>query len=761
MKFLNVPDFSLLKYSLYRAFTNPVFYVISVLFNLFCVVQLFLIQNFFGGNGTTNLNMLFSSMPFAGIITVPVLCINSFQSKGLVIPVSKFSKTAVSVLSLWIQHFLMCVPLFFVPVFVNLFGTVDGGQAFTGFFTILLYFLTASSFTVFCFEFFSYSVMISVIVSVVLLAVTNAVFMLSNVFPDSQTAAEIVKFFSWNWHFNAAGKGLLDSRDIIYFLTLAVFFLFSAVFVSEYRAGRKFSSSYKFQSCCFCVCIVFLLLDSNRFYFRRDLTASQKYNVSSWSRELLNSTEEQITITYYKSKVLSSLYAEFSDVEDFLTEYADEKKVVLNVKSPEKAENQMLISDYARQIQTRGENKTEYLTVYSVIVIEFAGKTEIIPFTASIDTLEYDLDQKIQKLLTGKERTVNIVCANGLSLFENYHYMTEWLKAMGFSINYITCGTDTLYSDLSGEANVTLVFGQEYFSKQDCADIETYLLDGKKVFFAFNPYKIDFENDWRITELSQKNLQEMIEEYGIFFSTDLINDVSCSRILMQSDTNADGSPAESLYSKQLNYPFWVELLPQENASSGLTLFWPASINSMTDYAFPLLYSSRMSYLVKPDFDSPSNLFITNPFDVEKLGYNPQSFPQQNYAVSWYFSGPLNTVYNKNRGGSAEFMVIPDSLFPQDLMLGYIGESYNQLKNLDFITSCLLKLNGEKELAQLLEKSKSAEKQYFWKVTDEENFNQAKRTTLVYSFIVIPVFYLISFILVVYLRKRFKERLCRL
>lgn len=743
---------SLLKYELYRAFTNPLFYISAIIFNLFCTIQFFVFRNFFAGSFSTDLGLFFSSIPFISILIVPILSLNTNFSKNLIIPFSFFARIFCRFLSLLIQLLVCVFPLIFIPIFINLFGAVDFGQVFTGFFVILLYLSLASSVSVLFFTIFQNSQMISFIFTAVILFFSNFSLFLVEFFSNYSIISVIFKGFSFSWHFNAAQKGLLDSRDIFYFIFLTLIFIFTSFLINEKKLGKKFCKSALIQIFSIYTILIFSLFNSNQYFFRKDFTAQKKFTVSDFSKEILSSSQEKIQISYYLSPILKSLYPNFRDIEDFLKEFSNLKNVNLKIINPDTNQTSALLKNYKiypQQIQKRGNNKTEYLQVYSAIVLESSKDFQIIPFESSIETLEYDLIFRIQNLIFQNQRTVNVVSGNDFDFNENYSYLKDFLASNGFSVNVLSRESENFYNELCDSSKITLVLGDGNFSYKNCADFESYLLSGNKILFALNPYSVDL-NSWNISEIKSKNLIEMIESYGVYFSNGIINDISCARLTMESYETMQGENATP-YRKQMNYPFWVELLPQENAKSGLTLFWPCAIN-FSENAIPLLFSSNLSYLVLPDFENPQKLFETNVFELEKLGFNPKHENYENFLVSVFYNSKINPLYNKSEGQNVQFMLISDPLFCADLMLGYIGENYSQIKNLDFALNSLLKLNGEEKLANLHEKSSNIVNKGFYKITEETKFLKAKTITQIFSFILIPLFYILMFLLFSIIRK---------
>ena len=226
-----------------------------------------------------------------------------------------------------------------------------------------------------------------------------------------------------------------------------LFFLLT-VLIREKHAGKTYTKQERTQIFLAALIFVFASLNSGAYSFRLDLTASQKFTVSPYTKKLLSAAESSVRITYYRSSVLSSLYPQTRDVYDFLTELAADKNVSVCAVSPDKDSSSAAALEYygiaSQQIQTAGNNRTEFINVYSAIVIEYEGAWEVIPFILSCDTLEYDIAGRLEHLITGKKRYVTVLCGNGLSLKSDYSYVIPWLSAQGFICNEIDISPSTL-----------------------------------------------------------------------------------------------------------------------------------------------------------------------------------------------------------------------------------------------------------------------------------------------------------------------------
>lgn len=731
-----------LKYKFYNIFSSPFFYISALIFNIFVPLQFFFVQEFFGGKGTTDLHYFFHAVPLISTIIIPLLKLNeNFSTFDEIVPLSTSKKIFASSVSLFVQFALILLPQIFVPLCVNFFGKVEPGQVFTGFFMLLLYGMICSSLCVF-FSQLCKSNIVSVIISILVLAVLNGINLFSVYARNNDFCMGIIKTFSFFWHFDAAEKGIFDTRDFFYFAIFSFLLFFFSVFISEKRQGKKINSKEKTTLTLTAVCSVLLLLNSTRYYARLDFTEAKKYSISKYSKQIADEATENINIFYYQSKSLADYYPQIRDISDILKEYSQRKRISLKILNADKAENVKHLEKYglyAHQIPVIGNNKTEYLNVYSAIILEYEEKTEVIPFILASNTLEYDVDTKIINLLTEKKRTANILVGNGMSLENDYSYVTPWLNSNGIAVNKVDL-TKPLTAQFE-KSSVLMVFGSDKITEEQCAEIIEYIEKGNSAFFAVSPYNADIENSWYITKPENQNLIEVLRNYGFDFSENLIADLSCRRILMQSDQNEDGSSAETTYSQQINYPLWISVMPQENASQGITEYWPVAMNE-TESTQPVLFTSPLSWEIEPDNLSKEKLFETNPFVIEKTKFT------QSRATK------IAALCSKDK----KITVIPDQYFANSLMLGYTGGEYGDYRNLDFLVNHFLKMNNENELAKIYEHSVLSKNSALFKTYNAELFNSAKNRTIFCIFVFVPLLIVIAGIYFKISKKRFLKRL---
>ena len=725
-----------LKHNLLNSIKTPSFVILSILFEVFVSINFFIRQQFFTGSGTTDLILFFSAVPYICIIAVPALCYKqSFSIYDDFIPLSSLSRELAVFLTRLILFCILIILLIPAILLVNLFGSTDGGQIFTSLICLVFYGAAVISLCGFIQTALPNKVT-SLIISFLILAVFNSAHLFAVYVQLPDFLASLARSLSFAWHFDAAGKGILDTRDLLWLCGTSAFFIFLSNTLIQIKKGLQFSASLKLRHILLLVISLLIMLNGNRWYKRIDFSKNKTYSISKYTKALIERVENPVKITYYRSSSIAKLYPQIRDVADFLTEYASQsRKISLIIKDPDKdSTTRSMLENYgiaSQQLRTVSGTSTEYLTVYSAIVIEYEGNAETIPFTMAANTLEYDLDGRIRHLISGTSRKVNIVIGNGMNLNDDYGYVIPWLQSQGFVCNPLFIEDPAFARELENTSGPLLVLGDSEIKIEQAVAIEEYILsEGGSGLFAISPYVTDIENNWYITQAKRTNLVELAEHWGLTFENEIAADISCSRITMYADDNNQTS--------LLNYPLWINLLPQKNSPLGMTLFWatPLTITSENQNVKPYLLTSPAAYSYEIDKQSPEKLVESNPFVLQNREAEGSGHSRGNIVLGAEITGPLSGLYNFADTQNSHIIVISDQYFVNSLMTGYIGGDNGDYRNFEFLTNALLKLNGEEELAAL--QSRTNRDTSLYKITDLVQLNTLRLVTFIFLFIILPL-----------------------
>jgi ABC-type uncharacterized transport system involved in gliding motility auxiliary subunit len=359
------------------------------------------------------------------------------------------------------------------------------------------------------------------------------------------------------------------------------------------------------------IALLLLLMISQRFWFRADLTKNKAYTISDVSKNLSDEIVDQVNITYYLSDRLENMHPVPGEIIDLLEEYItySEGKIRLAIKDPAKAgmiEAVEGLGIIPQQIQTVDQDQANISTVYSGITIEYMGDIEVLPLVFSLETLEYDLTTRIRNLARGIIREAGVMIPESNKTWsEDYAYANQTLIEAGYNIREIIPG-DEIPSSLSF---LIVIGGMEVLDEWDLYRIDYFIQNGGKVFFALETVAVGMDLSARI--MTDKGLIAMVSYYGAQVEPALVLDYSALSFPYQTT-----SPYGETQVQMARYPLWIGVAPENGNTEhpvtagfpGIDLFWaePIIINVPENVSAEILFTSTEEAWLMTDN------FIMNP-----------------------------------------------------------------------------------------------------------------------------------------------------
>ena len=243
-KFIPYRALTLARKELYQYLYAPAFYGAAVFFLLFCSVWLFYFQRYFSQDQAT-LRPYFAAFPIVFILVIPVITMKSWAEERktgtvellLTMPFTEWDLVLgkfFSNLAVLIVMLLLTVPL---PLSLLGLGRFDGGVIFCEYFGAFLLGASATALGLLMSS-ISKNQAGSFLASAVILMVVMLVNQITYTFSLPQWLAQSVNFISLAYHFDSFTKGLIDSRDLAFFVLSAALFLFINTRVILYRKWR-------------------------------------------------------------------------------------------------------------------------------------------------------------------------------------------------------------------------------------------------------------------------------------------------------------------------------------------------------------------------------------------------------------------------------------------------------------------------------------------------------------------------------------------
>jgi len=376
-------------------------------------------------------------------------------------------------------------------------------------------------------------------------------------------------------HINNFARGVIDLRDVVYFITLTIFFLAFAVTKLSARKTAE-DKKAKFRLKFVLVITLVLGLGLNFLMYRHpwqfDLTSQKLYSLSKGTKQTIKNLPETVQITLYTSKELPApIQPQLQQIEDILRDYQRYgNKLKIETKYPQQN------SEALKEAQTNGiqeitfnrmgGGKFEAQTGYLGLTISFEDETEAIPFIQNTINLEYSITKKIRKLTSDTDKKILVASLGSptQSQILNENLRTEY-QVQSF----------TFEEEKEIPENSALIVFDNGIGEQATASaqLKQYLKNGGKALI--------FENSLRVnqqvltTEENKSKIKDILKDYGITVNQDLVYD------LQLNETISMGQGTVRYF---LPYPFWIKaLVVQENndflnsSIQSVSLAWPSSL----------------------------------------------------------------------------------------------------------------------------------------------------------------------------------------
>ncbi|MBQ2600926.1 MAG: Gldg family protein [Treponema sp.] len=689
---------------LFKLLTTPFTYMICGAAVIFAALQFFITQRFFSDAGTSDLHRFFSGIPYACTLAVPALgSFIPFTRNDLSLPVPAHRLTAARILSLLTVTASALALTLPVPIAVSFFGDIEPSTLICGYIGLILYLTATCAFSVASYTAIS-STGFAFIVQSLVLAAVNGIHLLAGYVQMGDMLSSAMRAISFAWHFDAAGKGIIDSRDIVFYASVTALLLLSGTLAIEAKRGT-IGSFMRRIAILSVAAFVLLAVDSGRIYFRIDTTSAKRFSVSAYSTAIIGRISEPMSITYYRTPSLRNIQPQVRDIEDFLQVYASASdKISYSVVDPSKDGVASRLSAYGIQgqrIQSTGKDTTSYTTVYSAVVISYMGETRTIPFVMSTATLEFNLAEKLDSMMRGNTRYVQVVVGNGLSLEEDYAYITPWLETQGFQAvqTYLPSEmSDGMEESFTLFPNVPLiVLGTSMFTQEDSQALMNFIRGNGKAVIMTAPYTVDIRKDWSVIPLNDYVVYGL-QEFGIYARDTITCSTENFKLALYSQTEAGAvTPSQAEYT---DYAMWPSLKSQENAVDGMYAFWPSAIDFDADVARDAGMELR-EYLHTGDDawqrGKVGGKFVTNPFALHPYPDEGEETGRYTLAVSMNASGERNP----------SLIVIGDQYSCSTEMIGYSSTQGSiDTRALDFLSNGLLSVSGENALLELKKSAKT-------------------------------------------------------
>lgn len=490
--------------------------------------------------------------------------------------------------------------------------------------------------------------------------------------------------------FDSMARGVIDLRDILYFVALMSTFLSATFLAIRSKSLSHESPQYRNLQLGVAGLIVLSLLFGwfgNSIGGRLDLTEDKLYTLSGGTKDILAGLDDILTVKLFAAKdPPTDIITTTRDVNDFLDDLASgSSRVKLVRKYPDTnpdpegdihkdkglqaLREAQLAGIPPQQFNTVSQGELQIKVGYLGLSMTYANRREVIPTVGSIDGFEYRIASLAHRMSQNERKTVAFLSGNGEKSIEGELQTLAAVLGQQYDIIQVA-GGDEKHLDLTG-VDVLIVPGPTREMAAPVVDaIATFLGGGGKAMVMVDQVTVD---RGRLQARPNRNsFADFVNRYGVIVDDNVLFDVGSNESITFSTPSGDIAMA---------YPYWMRVTSVDAKIAGeipgVLMPWASSVAFDNDFVgrvdmIPLLQTSGLAavdynYRENPDVGPNSQALL----DVTEGDLVPN------------FVGVAVTGAATQAGSSEEFRLIVtgDSGWLSDDVVGGAQENLAVILNL--------------------------------------------------------------------------------
>ena len=393
-------------------------------------------------------------------------------------------------------------------------------------------------------------------------------------------------------HFESVGRGVLDLRDVLYFLSVAAFFLalaYAGLMRRRLAPGGEAARRLRLGTALICAVAVAVDLAGGEIGGRLDLTPGRAYSLSPETRSLVRSLPDIVTIKLFASAQLPAQFAlDKRDVDDFLRDLRSAGHGKVRVieqdpaKDPDAAQDASTLGIEPVEFNVVGQSELQVKQGVFGLAVEYAGQHQTIPFIRGTDDLEYRVASDIRALTRTNKPTVALVADTAAGSF------TALAQQLHRFYNVVSPSLQDSTTSLNGVSVLVLASGRDSAPAPVQGKIASFLAGGGKALVLASGMAVAPSEP--IAEARKVMWNRLLAPYGVTVGSDLVYDLRAAEMVGMNTSM--GQVLEP-------YPFFVRgrstrESPVVAELAEVDLPWPSTVDTTatkTSVVVPLIVTS--------------------------------------------------------------------------------------------------------------------------------------------------------------------------
>lgn len=363
----------------------------------------------------------------------------------------------------------------------------------------------------------------------------------------------ILSEFSISEHYKSISRGVVDTRDLVYFIaTIGLLLKGSALLIGL----QKDRISWKKIGVIIAVFGGALFL-GNKVFARFDLTSEKKFTLSELTKQLLDDQKKPIMVEIFLGgevpggfRNLQQAIVEKIEDLDAYSSFAIHYRLINPYTVVASKDRQKYFEKLIKkgleptEVKRKSDDGMQTMTIFPGVILR-KGNDEValnllknnpllnheINLNHSIETLEYEFARGLQ--LIDQEKKTKIAYLTGQAEMDKWETM-DFTVRLGENYHIERITTDSLLVDIDQYKTLIIASPNHPFSEKDKYAIDQYIMQGGRTLWLFDPVQVSLDSlergDVTLAFPRDLKLNDQLFRYGVRVNPNLIQDVQCLQI---------------------------------------------------------------------------------------------------------------------------------------------------------------------------------------------------------------------------------------
>lgn len=379
-------------------------------------------------------------------------------------------------------------------------------------------------------------------------------------------------YFGLQNHYDSLGRGVLDTRDVVYFISIIVLFLVLCNTMVK-RLTLEKNISLKHLKPLFLTLIALVIFNSISFsYFKRfDFTVDKRYTLSTASIAIADNAQAPLVIDVFLDGEFPAEFKRLqTETRSILEEFqAENPNIYFNFINPleDDSDAEQVATQFYQmgmtpaRVTVKENGKNEQRIIFPWAIANYNQKTVKIPLlknnlgastqdriNSSVQQLEYNFANAFSRLLTSKQKKIAIMRGNGElpdgNIADFLKELRQYYFIAPFTLDSVVTNPSKTLEKLSTYDLVIEAKPTEPFTEEEKYTLDQYLLQGGKLVWLTENVTIETDSLFNEEQTAYAipkalNLDDYFFKYGIRIPSQLINDLYNAPLVLASGEGDD------------------------------------------------------------------------------------------------------------------------------------------------------------------------------------------------------------------------------